>query len=289
MSNLSDFAPPLEAITTNVSAALAEDVGRTDLTALLIAPETMARATVITRQATVLCGRPWFDEVFRRLDERVTLEWNAAEGERVKAGTTLVRIHGPARALLTGERTALNFLQLLSAVATQTRVYVDAVAGTRARIVDTRKTLPGLRQAQKYAVRVGGGLNHRMGLYDGILIKENHIASGGGVRATVQRAQEILTQEVAQGAAFVMIEVETLPQLAEALEAGARFILLDNMAPELIREAVSLNAGRAQLEVSGGVTLDNVRALAHTGVDRISIGALTKSVDAVDLSMRIQN
>lgn len=284
MSDPLSYAPPLEAITQNVNAALAEDVGSGDLTALLVAADKHAHATVITRQTTILCGRPWFDEVFRQLDRDVTLDWKVAEGERVKAGTLLLEIHGTARTLLTAERTALNFLQLLSAVATQTRCFVDAVAGTRARIVDTRKTLPGLRLAQKYAVRVGGGLNHRIGLYDGILIKENHIASGGGVRAVLQQAQEIAAR-----AAFVMIEVETLEQLSEALDAGATLVLLDNMPSELIGRAVELNAGRAQLEVSGGITLDNVRRLAQTGIDRISIGALTKSLDAVDLSMRIQN
>ncbi len=284
MSSPNPYAPPHEAIVQNVRAALAEDVGRGDLTALLIDSDKSAHAKVITRQSAVVCGRPWFDEVFRCLDKTATLEWTVAEGDRVEAGATLVHIRGTARTLLTAERTALNFLQLLSAVATQTRKFVDAVAGTPARIVDTRKTLPGLRQAQKYAVRVGGGLNHRMGLYDGILIKENHIASGGGLRTTLERAQRI-----AQQAAFVMIEVETLAQLSEALQAGATLVLLDNMAPALIGEAVALNAGRAQLEVSGGVTLQTVRALAQTGIDRISIGALTKDVCAVDLSMRMQD
>ncbi len=284
MSNLNTYAPPHAAISENVSAALAEDVGSGDLTALLVDPDKNAHAKVITRQSAVVCGRPWFDAVFQHLDKTVVLDWKVAEGAQVEGGVTLVEIRGAARTLLTAERTALNFLQLLSAVATQTRQFVDAVAGTRARIVDTRKTLPGLRQAQKYAVRVGGGLNHRMGLYDGILIKENHIASGGGVRATLQRARDI-----AQRAAFVMIEVETLEQLSEALDADATLVLLDNMSPDLIREAVQLNAGRAQLEVSGGVTLQTVRALAQTGIDRISIGALTKHVNAIDLSMRMQD
>lgn len=288
MPSLPHPSPSLDSATTqaihsNVSAALLEDVGEGDLTAQLVDSDRCATASVSVRQTALVCGRPWFDEVFKQLDASVQVQWQVSEGQRVEAGSTWVELTGRARTLLTGERTALNFLQLLSAVATQTDQYVQAVSGTRARIVDTRKTIPGLRQAQKYAVRVGGGLNHRMGLYDGILIKENHIASGGGVTATLKRAQAI-----AKRAQFVMIEVETLDQFAEALAAGATFVLLDNMPPEQIVRAVEMNQGRAQLEVSGGVNLQTVQALAKTGIDRISVGALTKHINAIDLSMRIK-
>lgn len=277
------FAPPLAAVAENVRAALEEDVGPGDLTAQLVPAERLAQARVICREAAVVCGRPWFDAVFQQVDPALVLDWKVEEGAMIPGGSVLVQISGPARALLTAERSALNFLQLLSAVATRTRRFVEAVVGTRAHIVDTRKTLPGLRLAQKYAVRVGGGLNHRIGLHDGILIKENHIASGGGVREVLMRAQALAAR-----AEFVMIEVETLEQLRTALDAGATMVLLDNMAPETIREAVRIAGGRAQLEVSGGVTLETVRDLAETGVDRISIGALTKDVKAIDLSMRLQ-
>lgn len=223
------------------------------------------------------------DAALRALDPGVRLTWHVAEGERCASEQVVLEIEGNARALLSAERTALNFLQLLSGVATTTRGHVDAVAGTRARIVDTRKTLPGLRLAQKYAVRTGGGLNHRIGLYDAVLIKENHIAAAGGVSAVLRAAQA-----VAARAAFVQIEVETLAQLDEALQAGATMVLLDNMPLATLREAVRLNAGRAVLEISGGVTLQGLRELAETGVDRISIGALTKDVKATDYSLRIQ-
>jgi nicotinate-nucleotide pyrophosphorylase (carboxylating) len=231
----------------------------------------------------VLCGRPWFEACFRKLEPRVKITWNVAEGETVEPGTAVCAVSGPARALLTGERTALNFLQMLSAVATTTRRYVEAVSGTRAAILDTRKTLPGLRIAQKYAVRTGGGINHRLGLYDGILIKENHIAAAGGIRAALAAAQR-----VAPSGVWIQIEVENLDQLREALAAGARMILLDNMDLGTMREAVRIADGRAELEASGGITLDNVRAIAETGVDRISIGGLTKDIKAVDLSMRFE-
>jgi nicotinate-nucleotide pyrophosphorylase (carboxylating) len=221
--------------------------------------------------------------VLRQVDPGIRIEWRVAEGQRCEANQVFLELEGAARSLLTAERTMLNFLQLLGAVATQTARYAQAVEGTRARIVDTRKTLPGLRLAQKYAVRVGGGLNHRIGLYDAVLIKENHIATAGGVSAVLRAAQD-----VAQRAQFVEIEVETLAQLEEALAAGARMVLLDNMDVPLLRKAVQLNAGRAVLEISGGVTLERVRELAETGVDRISIGALTKDVKAVDLSMRLE-
>ena len=268
-------------IERNVAAALAEDVGSGDWTAQLTPAGKPARASVICRSAATVAGQPWFDAVFRQLDAAVAIEWQVAEGSRVTPGTTLCSLTGPARALLTGERTALNFLQMLSAVATATRAYVDAVAGTRAAIVDTRKTLPGLRIAQKYAVTAGGGRNHRMGLYDAILIKENHIAAAGGVSAAMAAAHKIARPEV-----WIQIEVETLDQLREALAAGATMILLDNMSLEQMSGAVAITAGRAQLEASGGITLQTVRAIAETGVDRISIGSLTKDITAVDLSMR---
>jgi nicotinate-nucleotide pyrophosphorylase (carboxylating) len=272
------------AIADNVRAALAEDLGAAgDLTAQLLPADRRARARVITREDAVLAGRPWFDACFGALDDSVRITWLAADGEAVRAGQTLCEIEGHARALLTAERPALNFLQTLSGVATLTRRYVEAIAGTRARIYDTRKTLPGLRLAQKYAVRCGGGENHRVGLYDGILIKENHIAAAGGVRPALEAAQRLAPPGV-----FVQIEVETLAQLEEALAAGARLILLDNFDIEGMRQAVSLIAGRAELEASGGVNLETVRVIAETGVDRISVGALTKHVRAVDLSMRLQ-
>ncbi|TSE22073.1 carboxylating nicotinate-nucleotide diphosphorylase [Tepidimonas aquatica] len=282
--------PPLPDVQTQAAAdaarALAEDVGPGDLTAALVDGQLTMRARVIARQDAVVCGRPWVEAALHALDPSARWSWQVAEGQWVTAGGTVFEVQAHARALLSAERTMLNFLQTLSAVATHTRRYVDAVAGTRARICDTRKTLPGLRVAQKYAVRVGGGLNHRLGLHDAILIKENHIAAAGGVAAALQRAQALAPQ-----ALFVQIEVETLAQLDEALQAGARLILLDNMDLATLREAVRRNdahpGGGAVLEISGGVTLANVRALAETGVDRISVGALTKDVQAVDLSMRL--
>lgn len=265
----------------SVAAALAEDVGSGDLTAGLIAADAQARAKVISREEAVICGRPWFDAVFRKLDPACNVTWLRAEGELVEPGSTLCEIKGPARALLTGERTALNFLQLLSATATATHRYVEAVSGTKAQIVDTRKTLPGLRLAQKYAVRIGGGNNYRVGLYDGILIKENHIAAAGGVAQAMQKALAAAPQNL-----FVQIEVESVTQLEQALAAGASMVLLDNFDLAGLRRAVRINAGRASLEASGGVNLDTVRDIAETGVDRISVGNLTKNVVAVDLSMR---
>ena len=267
----------------DVRRALQEDVGAGDLTAALVPAQRRARARILAREEAVICGAPWAEAALRALDPGVQLAWQVAEGQRCAPGQVVLEIEGSARALLSAERTALNFLQLLSAVATKTRTYVDVVAGTRARIVDTRKTLPGLRLAQKYAVRVGGGTNHRIGLHDAVLIKENHIAAAGGVTAVLQAAQAVAAQ-----AAFIEIEVETLEQLAEALAAGATMVLLDNMPLPMLREAVRINAGRAILEISGGVTLDGLRALAETGVDRISIGTLTKDVKATDFSMRLQ-
>jgi nicotinate-nucleotide pyrophosphorylase (carboxylating) len=267
----------------DVQRALAEDVGAGDLTAALVPTGRRARARVLARETAVICGAPWVEAALRAVDPSLQLHWLVHEGLRTGPDQVVLEVEGPARSLLTAERTALNFLQLLSAVATKTAIYVEAVQGTRARIVDTRKTLPGLRLAQKYAVRTGGGLNHRIGLYDAVLIKENHIAAAGGVRPVLQAAAA-----VAAHAAFIEIEVETLDQLREALDAGAKMILLDNMPLPMLREAVLLNNAQAVLEISGGVTLESVRALAETGVDRISIGTLTKDVKAVDFSMRLK-
>ena len=280
-----DFSPRAIAdlARDDVARALREDVGDGDLTAGLIDPARQTRARILAREAAVLCGTPWVTAAALQLDPQARLRWHVAEGGRCRADQVVVEIEGNARALLTAERTALNFLQLLSAVASATAIYVDAVKGTRGQIVDTRKTLPGLRLAQKYAVRTGGGTNHRIGLYDAVLIKENHIAAAGGVTQVLQAAER-----VAARASFVEIEVETLAQLREALDAGARMVLLDNMDLPTLREAVRLNAGRAVREISGGVRLETVRALAETGVDRISIGALTKDVRAVDFSMRFE-
>ncbi len=271
-------------ITRNVDAALAEDVGGGDWTARLVPETAHARADITAREACTLAGKPWFEAVFRRLDPAIAITWQFDDGAAVPQGAVIAVLEGPARALLTGERAALNFLQTLSAVATATRRYVEVVNGTRAKIVDTRKTLPGLRVAQKYAVRMGGGANHRMGLHDAMLIKENHIAAAGGVRQALAAACEVAPPEI-----WTQIEVETLAQLEEALANDAKMVLLDNMDLETMRRAVALNAGRAELEASGGVTLDTVRAIAETGVDRISIGSLTKDVQAVDLSMRFRD
>ena len=270
------------AVESDVARALAEDVGSGDLTARLIPATQTAHARVITREPAVIAGRPWFNACFRTLDPDCVIDWRVGEGDAVAAGDLLVEIRGNARALLTAERPALNFLQTLSAVATATRPYVEAVRGTHAAIMDTRKTLPGLRLAEKYAVRVGGGQNQRTGLYDGILIKENHIAAAGGIAQVLKAAFRL-----ADGQVSVQIEVETLAQLAEALAAGATLILLDNFSLDDMREAVRLTASRAQLEASGNITLETVRTVAETGVDRISIGSLTKHIRAVDLSMRI--
>ncbi|HRP21623.1 MAG TPA: carboxylating nicotinate-nucleotide diphosphorylase [Alicycliphilus sp.] len=267
----------------DVARALQEDLGSGDLTAALVPEGRRCRARILAREAAVICGAPWAEAALRALDPTVSLTWLVAEGQRCAPDQVVLEIAGDARALLSAERTALNFLQLLSAVATKTAIYVEAVKGTRAAIVDTRKTIPGLRLAQKYAVRVGGGVNHRIGLHDAVLIKENHIAAAGGVTAVLRAAEA-----VAARAQFIEIEVETLAQLAEALDAGAKMVLLDNMDLPTLRQAVEINAGRAILEISGGVTQDGLRALAETGVDRISIGALTKDVKATDFSMRLQ-
>lgn len=285
MKHLSEFtlSDVQELARRDVAMALAEDVGNGDLTAALVDAERPARARILAREAAVICGKPWVEAAVLALDPQATLSWHVSEGELCAADQTVLTIEGRAQPLLTAERTALNFLQLLSAVATKTATFVDAVAGTRAQIVDTRKTLPGLRLAQKYAVKAGGGVNHRIGLYDAVLIKENHIAAAGGVAQVLQRVRE-----TAPEARFVEIEVETLAQLDEALAHGATMVLLDNMDIPTLNAAVRRNAGRAVLEISGGVNLDTVRALAETGVDRISIGALTKDVKATDFSMRFQ-
>jgi nicotinate-nucleotide pyrophosphorylase (carboxylating) len=267
-----------------VTRALAEDVGTGDITAALVPADRSARATVIARESAVLCGRPWFDATFSQLSREVRIDWQADEGAKLAPGALLCRLSGPARAILTGERTALNFLQTLSATATVTRGFVEAVAGTACEILDTRKTLPGLRTAQKYATRVGGGRNHRTGLFDAVLIKENHIAAAGSITAAI-RAARGLTKVT------VEVEVEDLAELAEALAARPDMILLDDFSLEDLRAAVALNRAHGRpvkLEASGGIQLDNVRAIALTGVDFISVGSLTKHVRAVDLSMRFE-
>ncbi|HKT32567.1 MAG TPA: carboxylating nicotinate-nucleotide diphosphorylase [Gammaproteobacteria bacterium] len=263
-----------------VQRALAEDIGGGDLTAALIDANARAAAQVIAREEAVLCGSAWFEEVFRQLDAGIRVSWHAQDGDAIHASQVLCRLEGRARGLLSGERTALNFLQTLSGTATTARRYAEAVKNTRAVILDTRKTLPGLRGAQKYAVRVGGAHNHRLGLFDGILIKENHIAAAGGIAAAIAAARH-------QDAKVpVEIEVETLEQLRAAIAAGADIVLLDNFDLDGLRAAVRETAGRARLEASGGVDLERVRAIAATGVDYISVGALTKHLHAVDLSMR---
>lgn len=276
------FAESLTAeIERNVATTLTEDIGQGDLTAQLIPASHIAQAQVIARERAVLCGAAWFERCFKQLDPQAEIIWQAKDGDDIAADQLLCTITGKARALLSAERSALNFLQLLSGVASKTRQYVNAIAGTPAHIVDTRKTIPGLRLAQKYAVHCGGGTNHRFGLYDAILIKENHILAAGSIANALAAAQQ------AGPCAFVQIEVETLDELQQALDAGATMILLDNMSLETMRAAVKINAGRAVLEASGNVNLDTVRGIAETGVDRISIGGLTKDVQAVDLSMRL--
>ena len=270
-----------DALARNVADVLAEDIGPGDQTGRLVAAGERRRARIIVREEAVLCGVPWFDAVMRRVEPTIGVRWHYREGDRMTAGSTVCELEGPARALLTAERNVLNFLQLLSGVATATRRYVDRIEGTRAKILDTRKTLPGLRLAQKYAVRVGGGANQRLALYDVILIKENHIAAAGGVGEALDAAFAL------KAGVTVQIEVETLAQLETALARGAQSVLLDNFTLDMMREAVRIAGGHAVLEVSGGVNLDTVRAIAETGVDRISIGALTKDVRATDYSMRI--
>jgi nicotinate-nucleotide pyrophosphorylase (carboxylating) len=265
----------------NIQAALAEDVGTGDVTGLLVPENEWVKARVIVREAAVLCGAPWFEGVMTQLDPRIRIEWRYAEGASMTADSEVCAIEAPARVLLTAERTALNFLQLLSGVASATRQYADVVKGTRASVLDTRKTLPGLRLAQKYAVRVGGGKNQRLALYDGILIKENHIAAAGGITAAMRAAIAL------HAGVTIQVEVENLAELEEALAAGATSVLLDNFTLEMMRDAVKITDGRALLEASGGVNMSTLRAIAETGVDRISIGCLTKDVRATDYSLRI--
>jgi nicotinate-nucleotide pyrophosphorylase (carboxylating) len=286
MSTLKNPFAPFDAalkaaFEANIRAALEEDVGSGDVTGKLVPADERVKARVVVREKAVLCGAPWFEGVMKQLDAHICIEWRYAEGDLMQADSEVCAIEAPARALLTAERAALNFLQLLSGIATATRSYADLVAGTRARVLDTRKTLPGLRLAQKYAVRVGGGDNQRLALYDGILIKENHIAAAGGVTAAMKAALAL------QAGVSIQIEVETLDQLEEALAAGATSILLDNFSLDMMREGVALTQGRAVLEASGGVNRDTVRAIAETGVDRISIGSLTKDVQATDYSLRV--
>lgn len=273
--------PPPELIAAQVREALAEDVGDGDLTAGLLPADASARAEVITRDEAVLCGVQWFEQVFRQLDPAVVIDWDVRDGARVQPGQRLCSLAGNLRQLLTGERTALNYLQLLSGTATRARRYADAVAGLPVRILDTRKTLPGLRRQQKYAVVCGGCDNHRMGLFDAILIKENHISAAGSISAAVAAARRL-----AEGAP-VEIEVESLDELREALDAGVERVLLDNFGLPELRRAVELTAGRSRLEASGGITRERLRVIAETGVDDISVGGLTKHVEAVDLSMRL--
>ncbi len=267
-------------ISAAVRTALSEDIGTGDLTVTLIPVDAEAQAQVISREAAVICGRPWFDEVFRQLDSRVVVEWSVAEGEAVEPGQLLCRLSGTSRALLTGERSALNFLQTLSGTATEASRYAAAVSDTAVKILDTRKTLPGLRDAQKYAVRCGGCHNHRHGLYDGVLIKENHILGAGSITAAITKVRPY-----AEGRP-VEVEVETIAELEEALSAGADIVMLDNFTTQQIGQAVALNRGETKLEVSGNISLEELPGLAATGIDYISIGALTKHLRAVDFSMR---
>ncbi len=281
-----EFDTPLAPeITRNVDAALTEDIGSGDLTASLVPGERRVKATVISREPGVLCGTAWFDACVCRLDPQATVRWLAVDGERIAPDQILCTIEANGRALLSAERSALNFLQLLSAVASKARIYADAIAGTKAQVVDTRKTLPGLRIAQKFAVRCGGGGNHRLALWDAILIKENHIHAAGGIAQALAAARSV-AEQAAGRCKFIQIEVESIEELQTALAAGATMILLDNFPLDLLRQAASINAGSAILEASGNVTLETIRAIAETGVDRISVGALTKDVKALDLSMR---
>lgn len=272
-------------IENNVRTAIEEDVGINDYTAQLIHAEQQAEATIICREPAIICGIPWVEACFKQIAPNANIEWLVSEGDEVLANHLLCKITGNARQILSAERCALNFLQTLSATATVTKKYVDAIQGTHARIMDTRKTLPGLRSAQKYAVSVGGGLNQRLGLYDGILIKENHIAAAGSIQAVLNEANTI----AAGTNLSVQIEVENLHELETALQAGAKLILLDNFDIPSLKKAVEINQKRAVLEASGGIDLNNVREIALTGIDRISIGSLTKNIEAIDLSMRFAN
>ncbi|MDD2048529.1 carboxylating nicotinate-nucleotide diphosphorylase [Pseudomonas putida] len=275
---LADLTAEIEA---NVRRALLEDIGSGDITAQLIPAERLAQATIITRDDCVIAGTAWVDAVFRQLDPRVAVHWQVKDGQRAQANQVLFHLEGPARSLLTGERSALNFLQMLSGVATRAQFLADMVADTQVKLLDTRKTLPGLRLAQKYAVTCGGCHNHRIGLFDAFLIKENHIAASGGIAQAINAAHKIAPGKP------VEVEVESLDELKQALEAGADIVMLDELSLDDMREAVRLNAGKAKLEASGGVNESTLRVIAETGVDYISIGAMTKDVKAVDLSMRL--
>lgn len=273
---------PASFIASQVKLALLEDVGQQDLTADLIPAEAIASARLITRESAVLCGRQWFEAVFSQLEPTIQIEWLAEDGNRLQPNDVICRLTGPARAILTGERTAMNFVQTLSATATRACTYADAVAGLPVKVLDTRKTLPGWRMAQKYAVRCGGCHNHRIGLYDGILIKENHINAAGSIAAAVEQAKAL------HSGINIEVEVESLDELNQALAAGADIVLLDNFDIDLLKQAVVINQGKALLEASGGISLETIRAIAETGVDRISVGALTKDIIAVDLSLRFE-
>ena len=274
--------PDPEVVAAQVRAALDEDLGSGDITAALIHEQAQCQAQVISREPAIICGQAWFDQAFQQLGPNVQIHWAIAEGAQVIADQTLCQLSGPARAILSAERTGLNFLQTLSATATMTRRYVDAISGTQATILDTRKTLPGLRLAQKYAVRVGGGQNHRLGLYDAFLIKENHIMAAGGIAPAIAQARQLSPGKP------VEVETENFSEVQQALEAGADIIMLDDFSLEQMREAVAWVAGRCRLEASGGATLETVRELAQTGVDYISVGALTKHIQAIDLSLRLE-
>jgi len=273
---------PAQLINSQVKLALQEDVGQQDLTADLIPVDTVATATIITRENSTLCGQDWVNEVFKELDPNISIQWSFSDGDEMQANDVICTLHGPARTLLTGERTAMNFMQTLSSTATLTKKYVTLVAGLPVHILDTRKTIPGLRLAQKYAVRCGGGYNHRVGLYDGVLIKENHINAAGSISAAVAQAKRL------HSGIDIEVEVENFDELEQALHAGADIILLDNFDIPELKKAVELNQGQAKLEASGGITIEALRSIAETGVDRISIGALTKDIQAVDLSMRFE-
>jgi nicotinate-nucleotide pyrophosphorylase (carboxylating) len=267
-------------IDSQVKLALLEDIGQADLTANLIPIDAITNATLITREDATICGMQWFERVFKQLDASISLSWKAQDGDRVKANTVICELHGPARALLTGERTAMNFLQTLSGTATLSSIYSDAVAGLPVKVLDTRKTLPGWRVAQKFAVKCGGCFNHRVGLYDGILIKENHIMAAGSISNAINQAKAL------SAGVPIEVEVENFSELEQALASGVDIIMLDNFGIDDLKQAVAINQGRAELEASGNITLDNIRRVAETGVDRISVGALTKDIKAVDLSLR---
>ncbi|HHA19546.1 MAG TPA: carboxylating nicotinate-nucleotide diphosphorylase [Methylophaga sp.] len=271
---------PAQLITSQVKLALQEDIGQQDLTAELIPINSQATATLITREPATLCGKDWFNEVFLQLDPSITIDWNFTDGDRLSAESIICTLTGSARTLLTGERIAMNYIQTLSATATLVQLYTDQIRDLPVQILDTRKTIPGFRLAQKYAVRCGGGYNHRVGLFDGILIKENHISATGSIDAAVNKAQQLYPNIA------IEVEVETLNELEQALSAQADIILLDNFDIPTLKQAVKINKGQAKLEASGGITIESIRPIAKTGIDRISIGALTKDIRAIDLSMR---